>query len=166
MTPLLDLHKKDLLTLCNAISGFLAISLALNKYTYAWIAVIVAIIFDWLDGKVARMKRKKGVLANEFGKELDSLADTVSFVVAPAFLLLQKFGFQVIIASIFYVIFGLMRLAYFNIKSKSGYYGLPSPIAALIIILLLNVNWSIAAVGAFVVAVAMIAPFKVRKAKH
>ena len=78
-------------TLCNLFAGFFSILAVCdgNFETAAWL-IFLAMILDSLDGNIARALKQ----SNEFGRELDSLSDIVSFVVAPAFLmahfLLQK----------------------------------------------------------------------------
>ncbi|MBI2544004.1 MAG: CDP-alcohol phosphatidyltransferase family protein [Candidatus Rokubacteria bacterium] len=74
----------SLLTTANLFCGFLAILLTANgRYEQAAVAIIAAIVLDILDGKVARLTNT----TTQFGLEFDSLADLVSFCVAPAFLL-------------------------------------------------------------------------------
>src|SRR6478609_4199948 len=74
----------NLFTLGNLFLGMLAILLAINgKYSSAAIMVIVAMLLDGLDGRVARALNAQ----SEFGKELDSLSDVISFGVAPAFIM-------------------------------------------------------------------------------
>src|SRR3989304_5928105 len=74
----------SLLTTANLFSGFLAVLLTANgRYADAAVAILAAILLDILDGKVARLTNT----TTQFGLEFDSLADVVSFCVAPAFLL-------------------------------------------------------------------------------
>jgi len=74
----------SLLTTGNLFCGFLALVLASQqRYTDAAISIFVGMLMDMLDGKVARMTKT----TSQFGVELDSLADVVSFGVAPAFVL-------------------------------------------------------------------------------
>ncbi len=108
------------------------------------VAIILAWIaggFDILDGKIAR----KYNLSCEFGVQLDSFADFISFVVMPAFLLfyaLEKSnGFELFIAGlvfIYYIISGLRRLIEFNLKSEAGsvtkfFEGVPTPLGAILL---------------------------------
>ena len=140
-----------LLTLGNAICGFAAIACA-SKITGnaaesdQWFAlsgwlIIAAMIFDGLDGYVARIAKT----ASRFGGELDSLCDAVSFGVAPAFLLL-KMGpgwepqplLHQLLAGIatLYMVCAILRLARFNVDNTPDpaahkrFRGLPSPGAA------------------------------------
>ena len=105
----------------------------------AWL-IVLSLILDGLDGKVARLTHGE----SKFGVEFDSLADIVAFGVAPAMLLYfqigQNYGKFGILVSALYVIFGAIRLARFNITTHkidpSVFIGLPIPSAALSIIAL------------------------------
>ncbi len=130
--------KKQLptfLTMINAILGFIAIIIIFKKqYDVASLLIVTAFIFDILDGMLAR----KLQATSDFGAELDSLADTVSFVIAPALLIyfvffeVQRFG---LIAAVVAVICGISRLAKFNVsKDTKSFIGLPTPMFALIIV--------------------------------
>lgn len=100
------------------------------------ILLIVAGVCDMFDGKIARMC-KRTEREKAFGIQLDSLADTVSFVVFPAVILMFTTGMHIISVSIamFYIFAGIMRLGWFNViteESNGYYYGLPVTLAALI----------------------------------
>jgi CDP-diacylglycerol--serine O-phosphatidyltransferase len=112
--------------------GFLAI-LATTKgqfVTASWL-IILAAVFDMLDGKVARYTKSY----SDFGVELDSLADVVSFGAAPAFLVyfaqLNDLGAIGTIVSVFPLVFGAIRLARFNVHlssfEKGNFEGMPIP---------------------------------------
>ncbi len=102
----------------------------------SWL-VLLALIFDGLDGRVARMTNT----TSQFGVEFDSLADIISFGIAPAMLLYffigQEYGRFGILVSALYVIFGAIRLARFNISTAktdpSVFIGLPIPTAAVFV---------------------------------
>lgn len=123
----------NLFTIGNLFLGFLAIILVFNEYTeLAAIMVIIAMLCDGLDGRVARALNAQ----SEFGKELDSLSDVISFGVAPAFIMYVT-AFQGMneaaawtVTAIF-PICGALRLARFNVVAGSpGYFiGLPIPAA-------------------------------------
>ena len=125
--------------------GFFAIVSAINgDFTRAGAAIFVAMIFDGLDGRVARWTRTESA----FGKEYDSLADMVAFGVGPAVVAYQwgvariteygntwgRFGW---IASFFFAVCAALRLARFNARSGSAdkryFEGLPSPSAAAVV---------------------------------
>jgi len=116
-------------------SGFYAILSAMSgQFEQAAIAIFVAMILDGLDGRVARLTNT----ASEFGVEYDSLADMVSFGLAPALIMymwalqdLGKLGWAVAFT---YVACTALRLARFNtqaeVADKKFFQGLPSPSAA------------------------------------
>jgi CDP-diacylglycerol--serine O-phosphatidyltransferase len=98
--------------------------------------------FDIMDGKIAR----KYGLSNEFGIQLDSFADFLSFVLVPVFFIFQAvysnlIGFPLAVASIvsiYYVISGLRRLIQFNINADAGevakhFIGVPTPLGAILL---------------------------------
>jgi CDP-diacylglycerol--serine O-phosphatidyltransferase len=129
----------NLLTSGSLFCGFYAMIAALNsKYLYAAVAIAIAILFDGVDGKVARLTKT----TSRFGVEYDSLADLVAFGVAPALLIFSwalrpygKFGW---LAAFLYVACGALRLARFNVQLdtvESRYFrGLPIPGAAGLIV--------------------------------
>lgn len=123
----------NLFTIGNLFLGFISIILAFNKNAeWAAIMVIIAMLCDGLDGRVARALNAQ----SEFGKELDSLSDVISFGVAPAFIMYVVAFTEMntaaawIITAIF-PICGALRLARFNvIDGIPGYFiGLPIPAA-------------------------------------
>ncbi len=125
-------------TAASIFSGFYSISLALQGAFEgaAWF-VFLALIFDGLDGRVARLTNT----ASHFGVEFDSLADIVAFGVAPALLMYlyvgDEYGRIGIVASALFIIFGAVRLARFNVMTSriepSVFIGLPIPTAAVMI---------------------------------
>ncbi len=131
----------NLLTSASVFSGVYSIINSINhEYkTAAWL-IFIALIFDGLDGRVARLTNS----CSRFGLEYDSLADIVSFGMAPAVLLYQfaahDYGRVGIVATALYVIFGAIRLARFNITSQdiepSVFIGVPIPTAAVFVSLL------------------------------
>ena len=102
----------------------------------SWL-ILLALIFDGLDGRIARMTNT----TSQFGVEFDSLADIISFGIAPAMLLYffvgDEFGRFGILVSALYVIFGAIRLARFNISvaktDPNVFIGLPIPTAAIFV---------------------------------
>jgi CDP-diacylglycerol--serine O-phosphatidyltransferase len=135
----------NLLTTGCLFSGFYAIVAAIDKnFAPAGMAVFVAMIFDGLDGRIARLTRTETL----FGKEYDSLADMVAFGLAPAIVTYQwgvvriaeygreweRFGW---LAAFFYAVAAALRLARFNARSatadKRYFEGLPSPSAAAVV---------------------------------
>jgi CDP-diacylglycerol--serine O-phosphatidyltransferase len=123
----------NIFTIGNLFLGIIAIILVFNnKPDLAAIMVIVAMLLDGLDGRVARALN----VQSEFGKELDSLSDVISFGVAPAFIM-YVVAFTELnapiawIATAIFPICGALRLARFNVvASTPGYFiGLPIPAA-------------------------------------
>ena len=128
-----------LFTMGNLFCGFASILASVrgeNLTEAAWL-IIFAAFFDFLDGLVARLS--KG--ASKFGVELDSLADMVSFAVAPAVLLysfkLISFGNWGWFLGFTFIMAGAYRLARFNLdvklETKGSFLGLPVPVAAVAI---------------------------------
>jgi CDP-diacylglycerol--serine O-phosphatidyltransferase len=130
----------NLFTTGNLFCGFWAIvSVFQEQFEYAAYAILLATVFDVLDGKVARLSGA----TSKFGVQYDSLADLVSFGIAPALLAFSwalrpygKFGW---LAAFLFVVCGALRLARFNVQSTSGevkyFKGLPIPAAASMIAL-------------------------------
>ncbi|MCS7215305.1 MAG: CDP-diacylglycerol--serine O-phosphatidyltransferase [Thermodesulfovibrio sp.] len=121
------------LTLCGLFLGFYAILSAINgKFIHAAWAIILANIFDGLDGLVARLTKT----TTKFGIELDSLSDLVTFGVAPSILMykfvLDDFGRIGFAVSFLFVACGALRLARFNVQTSiiKSFKGLPIPGAA------------------------------------
>jgi CDP-diacylglycerol--serine O-phosphatidyltransferase len=137
----------DLVTLLNGFLGLLAIMYFIDgDFTTGMVLILVAIIVDGLDGALARFFGRKG----GHGVYLDSIADMVSFCFAPSILLYGVFydldkgtSFQsldnalTVTASMLVVLFGILRLARFVEKGHKTetYMGLPTPAAALVIVM-------------------------------
>jgi CDP-diacylglycerol--serine O-phosphatidyltransferase len=132
----------NMLTLIGVCIGLTSIRFSFNaQFDLAIIAIIFAALFDWLDGRIARLI--KGT--SEVGKELDSLADVISFGVAPAFIMyfwtlssLGKFGWLV---CLIYVSCVALRLARFNVNSNQEpswrdnfFEGVPSPAGGILVL--------------------------------
>ena len=132
----------NMLTLIGVCIGLTSIRFALDgKFEFAIIAILFAALFDWLDGRIARLI--KGT--SEVGKELDSLADVISFGVAPAFIMyfwtlssLGKFGW---LLCLIYVSCVALRLARFNVNSNQEpswrdnfFEGVPSPAGGILVL--------------------------------
>jgi len=162
--PKLDLRKTlfvlpNLITLGSVFSGFNAICLVAKdnpneKDLYrAAVLLIFAMLFDMMDGRVARMTKTQSA----FGLQLDSLADVISFGVAPALLVykwvLHREPIPGILTAFMFVSCAAIRLARFNVLSsnatgaptKPGKYilGLPSPPSAGILISLILANHAV-----------------------
>lgn len=133
----------DTLTCCNLISGCIAVSLAHDgRLMWALLFIVIGALFDFSDGLSARLL---GV-TNELGKELDSLADIVTFGVAPATMLcfeLSIIDYPEVLeparrwlpyVSYIMAAFAALRLAKFNLDTRqtSSFIGLPTPANALL----------------------------------
>lgn len=136
----------NLFTTAALFSGFYAIVSALHgRYEPAAIAVFIAMVLDNLDGRIARMTQT----SSDFGAEYDSLSDMVSFGIAPALIMYQwalasmanlgwvpeKLGW---LAAFVYAAAAALRLARFNTQAghadKRYFQGLPSPVAAAVMV--------------------------------
>ncbi|MGC3874132.1 CDP-diacylglycerol--serine O-phosphatidyltransferase [Halomonas sp. GXIMD04776] len=128
----------NLFTTSALFSGFFAVVASINgDFAAAAIAVFVSMVLDGLDGRVARLTNTQ----SEFGAQYDSLADMLSFGVAPAIVafawILQDIGKIGWIAAFVYVACSALRLARFNVQigsvDKKWFIGLPSPSAAALV---------------------------------
>ena len=128
----------NLLTTASIFSAFYSIMAAIEGFfEVACLAIFIAMIFDTLDGRVARLTKS----ASSFGAQYDSLADVVSFGVAPAALCyiwaLKDFGRFGWLVSFTYLACTALRLARFNAKvnitDKKFFQGLPCPSAAAVV---------------------------------
>jgi CDP-diacylglycerol--serine O-phosphatidyltransferase len=153
-------------TFANITAGLLATYfITQNNFFLAIILAWMGGAFDIFDGKIAR----KYNLSNEFGVQLDSFADFLSFVLVPVFLIFQAIystsfdGFMLLIAaivSIYYVISGLRRLIHFNIHTDAGsvdkyFTGVPTPLGA-ILLWLVYLSAAYEFLPAFIVLVFMV----------
>ncbi len=172
----MDLYNKDhrfnlanLITFGNIACGVTAMYLIQqNNFFVAIILAWIAGAFDIADGKVAR----KYKLSTEFGIQLDSFADFLSFVVMPAFLLFYAVkhyagisGVQELLLGlvfIWYIISGLRRLVEFNLKVDAGevaryFEGVPTPLGAILLwVLYLLVAYGVLSSGYSVALLVMI----------
>ena len=151
-----DFHLADFFTLANGCSGTGAIFLAMDhvreartdKVYAAGLLVVAALIFDVLDGRIARWRHDTSPL----GRELDSLADVISFGVAPACLAyaVGMTGVWDALALLYFVACGISRLARYNVtadalagaRGKVTYFeGVPIPSSTVLVLLLLLLAW-------------------------
>ena len=138
----------DLITLANGFLGTLAITYVLDgEHVIASLLILLAVIMDGLDGIVARNYGSP----HEFGRFLDSISDAVSFCLAPGLIIYNNFydkalgnawaSFPNALATagtMFFVVFGLLRLARFAGKDfrMRSFLGLPTPAAAMLAIVM------------------------------
>ena len=139
MKPRKGIHiLPSLFTTGNVFCGFYAFVAVLNEdfYHAAW-AIVVGMIFDGLDGRIARLTKT----TSAFGMQYDSLADIITFGMAPAFLayawVLKPFGRLGWMAAFLFLLCAALRLARFNVTKPdihgSYFIGLPSPAAAVVV---------------------------------
>jgi CDP-diacylglycerol--serine O-phosphatidyltransferase len=151
-----DFHLADFLTLANGVCGTAAIFLAMDhvrqaradKVYAAGLLVVAALFFDVMDGRIARWRHKASVL----GRELDSLADVISFGVAPA-CLAYAVGMTTAcdaLALLYFVACGISRLARYNVTAealsretgKVRYFeGTPIPTSTLLVLVMVGLAW-------------------------
>ncbi|MDG5786173.1 CDP-diacylglycerol--serine O-phosphatidyltransferase [Evansella sp. AB-P1] len=131
----------NMFTLGNLYCGFLSIGFAAyGQYNNAAILILIGMMLDSMDGRLARLLK----VDSKFGKELDSLADIVTFGVAPSFLVyytyFHQFGLIGLIVAGLFPLFGAYRLARFNVtsseSSKNYFSGVPITAAGGILALL------------------------------
>jgi CDP-diacylglycerol---serine O-phosphatidyltransferase len=151
-----EFHLADWFTLGNAICGTAAIfstisyvqTMAVRHVYFACALVALALVFDIVDGRVARWREKSSVM----GRELDSLADVISFGVAPAMigygLGMQGLYDRVIL--VYFVACGVSRLARYNVTAESFaggggkvtfFEGTPIPTSFLLVCILAVAAW-------------------------
>jgi CDP-diacylglycerol--serine O-phosphatidyltransferase len=143
MSPPLQMRKgvyllPNLFTSGGLFCGFYSIISTLREdYLLAAVAVLVALVFDVLDGRIARITKS----SSHFGVEYDSLSDLVAFGVAPGVLAyrwaLEPWAAWGWLAASLYVICGALRLARFNVQvgvvDRQNFVGLPIPAAAVVV---------------------------------
>ncbi|HEU4962502.1 MAG TPA: CDP-diacylglycerol--serine O-phosphatidyltransferase [Bacilli bacterium] len=118
-------------TVGNLFLGIISIIVAFQEnFQWAALLVIIGMLLDGLDGRVARALNAQ----SEFGKELDSLSDVISFGVAPAFIMygvvLNDVGWVGTVITAIFPICGALRLARFNVATGSPNYFIGLPITA------------------------------------
>jgi len=128
----------NLVTSASLFAGFYSVAATYTgRFEEAAVAIVAGAVCDGLDGRLARMTRT----TTRFGVEYDSLADLVTFGVAPAFLVygwaLSRFGRWGWLAAFLYLVCGALRLARFNVQvhtvEKGRFNGLPIPAAAVFV---------------------------------
>ncbi len=135
-------HIPNTVTCCNLFSGCIAAVMAYEmRYDMALLFIVLAAVFDFFDGMLARLLDARSPI----GKDIDSLADDVSFGLAPAmiaFSLFREVGYPAFLeatagwlpyAAFLIAVFSALRLAKFNIDTRqtSSFIGMPTPANAL-----------------------------------
>ena len=132
--------KSACVTYLGTISSVIGIIVAMKqRIKTAIVCLVISGICDMFDGKIARKEKNRTEAAKNYGVEIDSLSDTICFVVLPTIIFYQMgmnhwYNFAVYIL---YVLAGIIRLAYFNISTSNSepikkYTGLPVTSAAII----------------------------------
>jgi CDP-diacylglycerol--serine O-phosphatidyltransferase len=168
------------LTLCGMFAGFYAIIAVLEgNYVHSAWAILIAAVFDGLDGWVARLTHS----TTRFGIELDSLSDVIAFGVAPAALLfkwsLMPFGRVGWAAVFLFVACGALRLARYNIQmgstEKKSFTGMPIPgaafVAATMVLFYTEVGWNpqkslLILFTTFLISILMVSTLRFHSAKE
>lgn len=152
----------NLFSLGNLLSGVFSITFAMNGfYKMASILIFLSAFLDLFDGRIARKLK----VSNQIGVELDSLADVVSFGVAPAiiFYTLADPSWITSIAFILYPTMGALRLARFNANPTVGYFiGVPITFAGLLMSLMALFSYTNPWIT-ILLAYLMISPFRIMK---
>lgn len=160
----------NIVTLLNIVFGSLSlISTLEHNFTAAAIFILLAVVADTVDGRVAR----KFDAESELGKELDSLCDLVSFGVAPAILLYTQvlslhYGIIAILTALLFIVCGALRLARFNVLNIKDYFiGVPITFAGLLLVAVSffasGLHPLAILLAVLVLALSMISNFKVPK---
>ena len=185
---IINLKKSVLLTYLGVICGIIAMNFAFTKMAfaegeyirYSLVFLILAGICDMFDGKIARMC-KRTEEEKEFGIQIDSLADTVNFLVLPVVIMLSLGMTSVIDVCVYtlFIICGISRLGVFNCNATKDapveyYMGVPVTTTAVIYPLLgllhgqisPNVFNYIYLISTFIIAILFIAKIKIPKFKN
>ncbi|MGI6449746.1 MAG: CDP-diacylglycerol--serine O-phosphatidyltransferase [Desulfitobacteriia bacterium] len=160
----------SLFTLANLLFGFLAIIFSFeHNLKQASAMVMFSVLMDSLDGKVARRFKAN----SDFGKELDSLSDIISFGLAPAvlvyvFVLQINWPFWGILVSAFFAMCGAVRLARFNLLPSADYFiGVPITFAggfmALLLFFMDKIPWQSYPAAMIVLGLLMVSSVEVPK---
>lgn len=170
-------NKSVILTYLGVLSSCIGIYFSFSKnFRIVFICLIISAICDLFDGMIAR-KCKRNEIEKQFGVQIDSLSDMVSFVIFPICVLYSiSNSWENILIGSLYAVLGITRLAWFNIReseeeSKRYFRGLPVTYTALIlaIVYLLNclisrrVGNIIYQVVFLIMSIAFVGNFKLRK---
>lgn len=126
-------HIPNTITCCNLISGCIATYIAFQgEYKTALLFIVIGAVFDFFDGMTARLLH----VSSPIGKELDSLADCITFGFAPSAIVFQymsQFDARSPFFAFIMAAFSALRLAKFNLDERQamGFIGLPTPANAL-----------------------------------
>ena len=168
-------NAANFVTFCNMLAGATSIVMSLNgKFRMAMAFIIIASIADRYDGRVARKLNTD----SELGVQMDSMGDVISFGVAPAILVYMsrvmtlEGNIRIIggVATMIYICAGAFRLARFNVDGMdedNSFYGMPIPIAGLILVAMLMFGHKLGIipiiVAEFILAMFMISKIRIKK---
>ncbi|MCQ4152739.1 MAG: CDP-diacylglycerol--serine O-phosphatidyltransferase [Archaeoglobi archaeon] len=147
-----EVSLADSLTVLNALFGFSAVAYAIYDFEKSFTFFYLALIADGIDGWAASKTEK-----SKIGRELDSLADAVSFGVYPSLVMfitdIHLFAF----ASLF-LAFSILRLARFNVLSAEGFLGIPTSVSAIAVTSLIRLGqpFEVLAISAVVLSILMV----------
>ncbi|MEC1548285.1 CDP-diacylglycerol--serine O-phosphatidyltransferase [Bacillus rugosus] len=158
------IYIPNIITIGNLICGLLAIySLLVQDIYSAATLIFIGLFFDFFDGMIAR----KLNAVSDIGRELDSMADMVTFGVAPSifayYTCLYELSITGVLCMIIYSICSLLRLAKFNVKQSklSTFVGMPTPLAGICLVTLSTMhNQILLVVGIGIISCLMISNIK------
>lgn len=156
-----EVSLADSMSVLNALFGFSAIVYAIHDYEKSFALFYFALIADGLDGWVASKTEK-----SKIGKELDSLADAISFGVFPSVAMIVQNIYLFAFSSLF-LAFSILRLARFNVLSLESFRGIPTSVSAIAITSLLRLQqpFEILAISSVILSILMISDLNYPKLK-
>lgn len=156
-----EVSLADSLTVLNALFGFSAIAYAIHEFEKSFTFFYLALLSDGLDGWIASKTEKSRI-----GKELDSLADSISFGVFPAVTMIV-YDISLFAFSSLFLAFSILRLARFNILSLEGFLGIPTSVSAIVVTSLLRLQqpFEMIAIASVILSVLMISDLKYPRPK-
>lgn len=161
---LFRINLANTLTLFNGVAGFLSILASMNsEFGLAAGLILAGVLFDWLDGKAARVFSEETAL----GAELDSLSDLVTFGVAPAVLVAAIAPSTIAyVAGALFVLSAALRLGRFNVQQMKGiFFGIPTTANGFLLPALVFGGAPIGVFPYYLCAMALLmnVPFRMRK---
>jgi CDP-diacylglycerol---serine O-phosphatidyltransferase len=161
---LFRINLANTLTLSNGVAGFLSILASVQQqYLFAALLILGGVVFDWLDGKAARLFSEESAL----GAQLDSLSDLVTFGIAPAVLVAtiapSFFSYG---AGALFVLSSALRLGRFNVQDMKGvYFGVPTTTNGILLPLIIIAGFPAIAYPWYLVTMALLmnAPIRLKK---
>jgi len=152
MGVLKELKLKDYVTFIGTFFGYVSIILSLqgDAMRAAGYFIILGVVMDFCDGYVARKTKQM----NDLGRELDSLSDSLVFGIAPAILVIRIYARPILDTGVpgvsmpivffpafIFILAAICRLAWFNIDKSEGYTGLVTPLSAITVVVLTQLDY-------------------------